>query len=150
MQCRTPVLEKASKAVWELILDNGGLGKEITDTVEKVFCRLSGVNMMSAPPAADPRKDDMAVDDGEKSNATDLSSSRKRPFSDMNPKGVGAVTNKRWWCRPARVIGGWQLEAEVAVTLVCAVILVLRPYVSRSYVYRAALLDIEVALVHEW
>jgi hypothetical protein len=93
MQCRTPVLEKASKAVWELILDNGGLGKEITDTVEKVFCRLSGVNMMSAPPAADPRKDDMAVDDGEKSNATDLSSSRKRPFSDMNPKGVGAVTN---------------------------------------------------------
>jgi hypothetical protein len=95
MQCRTPVLEKASKAVWELILDNGGLGKEITDTVEKVFCRLGGVNMMSAPPAADPHqvKDNMVVDDGEKSNVTDPSSSRKRPFSDMSRKGAGAVTN---------------------------------------------------------
>eukprot|EP00494_Astrolonche_serrata_P023532 UN23790 len=34
-ELETPVLEKASKAVWELILDNGGLGKEITETVEK-------------------------------------------------------------------------------------------------------------------
>ncbi|KVH93532.1 hypothetical protein Ccrd_004416 [Cynara cardunculus var. scolymus] len=37
-----PVLEKASKSVWELILDNNGLGREINETVEKVFCRLSG------------------------------------------------------------------------------------------------------------
>ncbi|CAL0316552.1 unnamed protein product [Lupinus luteus] len=36
------VLEKASKSVWDLILDNAGLGKEISETVEKVFCRLSG------------------------------------------------------------------------------------------------------------
>ena len=35
MQCRTPVLEKASKAVWDLILDRGGLGKEITETNQK-------------------------------------------------------------------------------------------------------------------
>ncbi|CAD6267486.1 unnamed protein product [Miscanthus lutarioriparius] len=27
-ELETPVLEKGSKAVWELILDNGGLGKE--------------------------------------------------------------------------------------------------------------------------
>lgn len=40
--CRTPVLEKASKSVWELILDGNGLGREINETVEKVFCRLSG------------------------------------------------------------------------------------------------------------
>ncbi|KAL5546904.1 hypothetical protein UlMin_006591 [Ulmus minor] len=41
-ELETPVLEKASKSVWDLILDNNGLGKEISETVEKVFCRLSG------------------------------------------------------------------------------------------------------------
>ncbi|CAI9287215.1 unnamed protein product [Lactuca saligna] len=41
-ELETPVLEKASKSVWELILDNNGLGREINETVEKVFCRLSG------------------------------------------------------------------------------------------------------------
>ncbi|TVU50002.1 hypothetical protein EJB05_01351 [Eragrostis curvula] len=95
-ELETPVLEKASKAVWDLILDNGGLGKEITGTVEKVFYRLSGVDMMPPPPpAAGPHqeKDDMAVDECEKSNASDPSSSRKRPFSDMSRKGAGSVTN---------------------------------------------------------
>ncbi|KAL4588433.1 hypothetical protein LXL04_001323 [Taraxacum kok-saghyz] len=41
-ELETPVLEKASKSVWELILDNNGLGREINETVEKVFYRLSG------------------------------------------------------------------------------------------------------------
>ena len=31
------MLEKASKSVWELILDSNGLGKEISEMVEKVF-----------------------------------------------------------------------------------------------------------------
>ena len=34
---RAPVLEKASKSIWELILDSNGLGKEISEMVEKVF-----------------------------------------------------------------------------------------------------------------
>ncbi|CAN0897244.1 hypothetical protein LINGRAHAP2_LOCUS19011 [Linum grandiflorum] len=51
---RTPVLEKASKSVWELILDNNGLGKEISETVEKVFCRLSGQELPLFPPPAVP------------------------------------------------------------------------------------------------
>jgi len=99
MQCRTPVLEKASKAVWDLILDSGGLGKEITETVEKVFFRLSGVDMMPSPPSAagaHQEKDDMAVDEGEKSKEMDSfqpSSSKKRPFSEINRKGAGAVPN---------------------------------------------------------
>ena len=99
MQCRTPVLEKASKAVWDLILDSGGLGKEITETVEKVFFRLSGVDMMPPPPSAagaHQEKDDMAVDEGEKSKEMDSfqpSSSKKRPFSEINRKGAGAVPN---------------------------------------------------------
>lgn len=41
-ELETPVLEKASRSVWELILDQNGLGKEISDTVERVFCQLSG------------------------------------------------------------------------------------------------------------
>lgn len=75
--CRTPVLEKASRSVWELILDQNGLGKEITDTVERVFCQLSG----SEPPLfptltnePDPNKED----------ATPSTSSKKRTFNDMN------------------------------------------------------------------
>ena len=99
MQSRTPVLEKASKAVWDLILDSGGLGKEITETVEKVFFRLSGIDMMPPPPSAagaHQEKDDMAVDEGEKSKEMDSfqpSSSKKRPFSEINRKGAGAVPN---------------------------------------------------------
>ncbi|WVZ90747.1 hypothetical protein U9M48_037020 [Paspalum notatum var. saurae] len=91
-ELETPVLEKASKAVWELMLGNGGLGKEITETVEKVFCRLSGIDRMPAP----HRENDMAVDEGEKSKEMDAfepSSSRKRSFSDMNRKAVGALPN---------------------------------------------------------
>ena len=42
MLCRSSVLEKASKSVWEIILDQKGIGKDINETVEKVFCRLSG------------------------------------------------------------------------------------------------------------
>ncbi|KAK9689857.1 hypothetical protein RND81_09G086300 [Saponaria officinalis] len=41
-ELEAPVLEKASKSVWDLILDGFGLGKEISETVERVFCRLSG------------------------------------------------------------------------------------------------------------
>ena len=39
---RAPVLEKASKSVWELILDNNGPWKEISEMVENVFSWLSG------------------------------------------------------------------------------------------------------------
>ena len=48
--CRAPVLEKASKSVWDLILDNNGLGMEISETVERVFCRLSGQEPPLFPP----------------------------------------------------------------------------------------------------
>ncbi|KAM4108059.1 hypothetical protein ACB094_03G016200 [Castanea mollissima] len=36
-ELEAPVLEKASKSVWELILESNGLGKEISEMVEKVF-----------------------------------------------------------------------------------------------------------------
>lgn len=98
-ELETPVLEKASKAVWELILDNGGLGKEITETVEKVFCRLSGIDMMPPPPSTSgvhhKKQGNMALEEDEKSKEMDVSepSSRKRPFSDLSAKGAGAIPN---------------------------------------------------------
>lgn len=49
-ELESSVLEKASRAVWELILDNNNLGKEISETVEKVFWRLTG----REPPPAMP------------------------------------------------------------------------------------------------
>lgn len=49
-RCRVPVLEKASKSIWEVILDSNGLGKEINEVVEKVFCRLSGREPPLYPP----------------------------------------------------------------------------------------------------
>ncbi|KAK9050341.1 hypothetical protein SSX86_009527 [Deinandra increscens subsp. villosa] len=52
-ELETPVLEKASKSVWELILDGNGLGREINETVEKVFFRLSGKEPSAFAPNGD-------------------------------------------------------------------------------------------------
>ncbi|CAA6654053.1 unnamed protein product [Spirodela intermedia] len=52
-ELETSVLEKASRAVWELILDDKNLGKEISDTVERVYKKLSGCEQTVLPtPAA--------------------------------------------------------------------------------------------------
>uniref|UniRef100_A0A2N9IQB0 glucan endo-1,3-beta-D-glucosidase n=1 Tax=Fagus sylvatica TaxID=28930 RepID=A0A2N9IQB0_FAGSY len=76
----TPVLEQASKSVWELILDNNGLGKEITETVERVFCRLSG----REPPLFPP----LSIEGQAKKEQENLTlSSKKRNFSEMSVDG---------------------------------------------------------------
>ncbi|XP_065851772.1 uncharacterized protein [Euphorbia lathyris] len=97
-ELETPVLEKASGSVWELILDGNGLGKEISETVERVFCRLSGREPPLFPPqdAETPStkenekkgkgKEDENEDQKEKSN----SNSKKRNYNEMNTDGVGA------------------------------------------------------------
>lgn len=96
-----PVLEKASKSVWELMLDNNGLGKEISETVERVFCRLSGTEPPLFPladNAPQPCKDSDAEKgkgktkeaeknygkDAEKGKEIQKPSSKKRSLSDMN------------------------------------------------------------------
>ncbi|KAK8951718.1 hypothetical protein KSP39_PZI003524 [Platanthera zijinensis] len=82
------VLEKASKAVWELILNNNGLGKEISEVVEKVYRRLSGFEL---PPPLPPPPIALAADensvregDGLKDSEMGESSARKRLFCEMN------------------------------------------------------------------
>ncbi|KAM0921716.1 hypothetical protein ACQ4PT_006659 [Festuca glaucescens] len=96
-ELETPVLEKASKAVWELILDNGGLGKEITETVEKVFCRLSGIDAMPPPAstsgAPQEKHTNIALEEIEKGASERSSSSRKRTFADISAKGAAAMPN---------------------------------------------------------
>ncbi|XP_006664101.1 uncharacterized protein LOC102720288 [Oryza brachyantha] len=99
-ELENPVLEKASREVWDLILDTDGLGKEIPDTVEKVFSRLSGIDMMPPPPSAsllshqDREINNIPVD-GEKSKELDTpetsSSSRKRRYADTITKGAGGA-----------------------------------------------------------
>ncbi|KAH7678630.1 hypothetical protein IHE45_06G009400 [Dioscorea alata] len=98
-ELEAPALEKASKAVWELILDTNGLGKEINETVERVFCRLSGTEppLLPKPPApevqAQPENEKEAKEkEGEKAKDADMSessSSKKRTFSEMNNQTPG-------------------------------------------------------------
>ncbi|KAK9289146.1 hypothetical protein L1049_017619 [Liquidambar formosana] len=87
-ELETPVLEKASKAVWELILDNGGLGKEISETVERVFCRLSGCELPLFPYS---RSESELVIETAKENSNP--SSKKRSFSEMSMNGADEVAN---------------------------------------------------------
>ncbi|CAM8986051.1 unnamed protein product [Rhodiola kirilowii] len=77
-ELEAPVLEKASKAVWELILDSSGLGKEIGETVEKVFCRLSGFETPLFPSSAEAH----TTPDTEMPIAS--SSSKKRKIDERN------------------------------------------------------------------
>ncbi|KAG4176884.1 hypothetical protein ERO13_A11G272900v2 [Gossypium hirsutum] len=96
-ELETPVLERASKAVWELILDSNGLGKEISETVERVFCKLSGREPPLFPHSNDivlqpekavgneKRKGKEKEYEIERENSK--SKSKKRSFNDMNAEG---------------------------------------------------------------
>lgn len=100
---RTPVLEKVSKLVWELILDGNGLGKDISETVEKVFCRLSGREPPLFPDQnseREPEKDTPLKEESksekkrggkekrdEKEKQSSISKSRKRNIGEMSADG---------------------------------------------------------------
>ncbi|KAH0994370.1 hypothetical protein GBA52_018804 [Prunus armeniaca] len=108
-ELETQVLEKASKSVWELILDNNGLGKEINHTVERVFCKLSGREPpLFLPPDANEKANDKEKEKvkekgkgkgkgkGKETAASDPhekeksnSASKKRSFSELNEQGEG-------------------------------------------------------------
>ncbi|KAJ4969617.1 hypothetical protein NE237_002716 [Protea cynaroides] len=82
-ELETPVLEKASKAVWELILDDNGLGKEISETVEKVFCQLSG----QGPPLFPTNIDAQPQIEKEKDNLDSSLKSKKRSYGEISMQG---------------------------------------------------------------
>ncbi|KAJ4830032.1 hypothetical protein Tsubulata_032928 [Turnera subulata] len=91
-ELETPVLEMASKSVWELILDSNGLGKEISETVERVYCRFSGTEPPLFPkPGAEiqsirenDNKGEEKEAESESRKGKSNSSSKKRSHIEMN------------------------------------------------------------------
>ncbi|XP_074282331.1 uncharacterized protein LOC141606880 [Silene latifolia] len=78
-ELEAPVLEKASKSVWDLILDDSGLGKEINEMVERVFCRLSG----REPPLYPASTSEGQQQEKEQNENEGGSGSKKRTFNEM-------------------------------------------------------------------
>jgi hypothetical protein len=103
ISCRASVLEKASKSVWDLILDNNGLGKEISETVERVFCRLSGQEpplfpLLNGEPQpdkeADSRKEKGKGKHKENENICLITPLKKRSFSEANSDGADETATR--------------------------------------------------------
>ncbi|ERN16746.1 hypothetical protein AMTRI_Chr02g263760 [Amborella trichopoda] len=94
-ELEAPVLEKASKSAWELILDMDGLGKEINDTVERVYCRHSGLDFPLSSQNRDAPKDEETPSspsfDNPKEKENPNSSTKKRSFSTMSAEGDDAT-----------------------------------------------------------
>eukprot|EP00252_Welwitschia_mirabilis_P001732 TRINITY_DN1166_c0_g1_i1.p1 TRINITY_DN1166_c0_g1~~TRINITY_DN1166_c0_g1_i1.p1 ORF type:complete len:349 (-),score=45.49 TRINITY_DN1166_c0_g1_i1:380-1426(-) len=82
-ELETPVLDKASKAVWDLILEKDGLGKEIDDTVEAVFWQLNGKD----PPVSSSLSGHVAAEEDRST------SGKKRTFETMNANGSNDAIN---------------------------------------------------------
>uniref|UniRef100_A0A6N2KDZ6 Uncharacterized protein n=1 Tax=Salix viminalis TaxID=40686 RepID=A0A6N2KDZ6_SALVM len=101
-ELEAPVLEKASRSVWELILDGNGLGKEISETVERVYCRLSGQEPPLFPqPNAETQPDKGCKGREEKEEESDSqkekssSNSKKRSRREMSMEvGANEVANQ--------------------------------------------------------
>lgn len=93
---RGPVLEKASKSVWELILEKDGLGKEINETVERVFCRLSGREppLFSSSNVENPMEIEKEMET--KENNSSKTKPKKRGLSEMNSaEGIDEVATPK-------------------------------------------------------
>ncbi|PNT06039.1 hypothetical protein POPTR_013G009100v4 [Populus trichocarpa] len=103
-ELEAPVLEKASRSVWELILDSNGLGKEISETVERVYCRLSGQEPPLFPqPNAEtqPNKGndckgrEEKEEESESQKEKSSSNSKKRSHREMSMEaGANEVANQ--------------------------------------------------------
>ncbi|GFP94781.1 hypothetical protein PHJA_001622500, partial [Phtheirospermum japonicum] len=73
--------------IWEVLLDQKGLGKYISDTVERVFCQLSGHD-----PPLFPELCSQSQPKKEKEVVSPPSSSKKtRSFNDMRKEETNGV-----------------------------------------------------------
>jgi hypothetical protein len=90
-----PVLEKASKSVWDLIIEKDGLGKEINETVERVFCHLSG----QEPPfysSSNVEKTPMEIDKETEVKDSSKTKPKKRSLSEVNSsEGIDEVATTK-------------------------------------------------------
>ncbi|KAK2639289.1 hypothetical protein Ddye_027084 [Dipteronia dyeriana] len=83
---RNPVLEKASKSVWELILNSDGLGKDISETVEDREPTLFPLPIVENQPCKETEKGKEQGKEKEHENEKDNSNStsKKRSYNEMN------------------------------------------------------------------
>ncbi|KAK3198767.1 hypothetical protein Dsin_022182 [Dipteronia sinensis] len=90
------VLLLTSKSVLELILNSDGLGKDISETVEILFCRLSGrepplfpLPNVETQPCKETEKGKEKGKEKEHENEKDNSNSasKKRRYTEMNEEG---------------------------------------------------------------
>ncbi|KAL8118915.1 uncharacterized protein LOC141724006 [Apium graveolens] len=90
-ELESSVLEKASKSVWELILDQKGIGKDINETVEKVFCRLSGREPPLFPSIVEsgPQQEKEKTNDSEKEITKEKETETKREADKEIPVTKG-------------------------------------------------------------
>lgn len=66
-------------------MDQNGLGKEINDTVERVFCQLSGCEPPLFPSSSQPTKE---------KEVSPCSSSKKRSFNDMSKEEENGIAQE--------------------------------------------------------
>ncbi|KAL1213896.1 hypothetical protein V5N11_028653 [Cardamine amara subsp. amara] len=94
-----PVLEKASKSVWELILEKDGLGKEINETVERVFCCLSGREPPPLYASSNTEKPPMEIEketEETKESNSSKTKPKKRNLSEVNSsEGIDEVVTTK-------------------------------------------------------
>ncbi|KAL5700907.1 hypothetical protein ACHQM5_026306 [Ranunculus cassubicifolius] len=90
-ELESPVLEKASKSAWELIVEDDALGKEISETVEKVFYRLSGQEPPLYPTTA-TSGETRTEKDSQGSDSVSSSKKKKRSRDSMSVQVVKSET----------------------------------------------------------
>nr|GMD07269.1 Ubiquitin-conjugating enzyme E2 37 [Ipomoea batatas] len=91
---RTSVLEKASKSVWELILDHNGIGKEISETVEGVFYLALKKRKFHEVNTEDGAEEVAATKAHDKSTETDDSNKVKNHVYDFKSELSVLVWNR--------------------------------------------------------
>ncbi|KAJ7546350.1 hypothetical protein O6H91_08G036700 [Diphasiastrum complanatum] len=79
-ELEVPVLERASRAAWEVMVSKDGIGKEIAETVDSVYYRLSGHD----PPYASGLELNSSCQDKD-SGVEDQSKPSDRGTSKVNP-----------------------------------------------------------------
>lgn len=90
-ELETPVLDKASKSVWELMSENEMFMKEIGETVERVFYRLSGQEPLPlALPNGKLEAQEQPEQENHDENGNTDSLLKKRSFHEISVEGSGA------------------------------------------------------------
>lgn len=104
-------------------MDNNGIGKEISGTVEKVFCRLSGREPPLFPPSIEPQSEkgkekeaeECARKEQENMMDNSDSSTKKRKFDEMSTEeGTDEVASRSNAAAPASLEDSSRVAPPIA------------------------------------